>query len=65
MGVDTWACEDDFPDRLVKAGFSDYLLLELPVPSAVARGRKEKALPSGRARRGVQTRTVGLVYGGL
>lgn len=43
MGVDTWACEDDFPDRLVKAGFSDYLILELPfLPQWREEGKRKR-----------------------
>lgn len=28
--VDTWGCPNDFPTRLVEAGFTDYMLMELP-----------------------------------
>lgn len=28
--VDTWGCPDDFPEKLVAAGFKDYMLMELP-----------------------------------
>lgn len=30
IGVDTWGSPDDFPDRLVAAGFEDIMLMELP-----------------------------------
>ncbi len=28
--VDTWGCPNDFPTKLVEAGFTDYMLMELP-----------------------------------
>ena len=40
--VDTWGSPDDFPENLVKAGKTDWMLMELPfLPSWGAPGRRE------------------------
>ncbi len=42
IGIDTWGCPSDFPGKLVEAGFSDYMLMELPfLPTWGRPGRRE------------------------
>ncbi len=51
MAVDTWGCPDDYPSRLVEAGFSEYMLMELPYLPGWRGGRRadfrKKVLETG------------------
>ncbi len=43
IGVDTWGSPNDFPDRLVAAGFTDIMLMELPfLPSWREEGKRAR-----------------------